>query len=100
LEKADVEKAKILLLFGYSGAGKSTLANALVNFHFGIQPYDTFRLILIDEGEKAKDQTKSITQEVKQYTIAGFGDKPPLIIIDTPGYADTRGSTQDINTDL
>jgi len=29
------------------------------------------------------------------YYVKGYGDKPPLILIDTPGFGDTRGIEYD-----
>jgi len=37
-----------------------------------------------------------MTEEVITYHIEECGQNPPLIVIDTPGFGDTRGPTQDV----
>ncbi len=38
-----------------------------------------------------KAQALSQTDEVKSYEIEAYGGRPALIVIDTPGFGDTRG---------
>lgn len=37
-----------------------------------------------------------MTDDVIQYHIEGTDKNPPLIVIDTPGFGDTRGPAQDL----
>jgi hypothetical protein len=38
---------------------------------------------------------ESITDDVITYYMEEYGQNPPLIVIDTPGFGDTRGPAQD-----
>lgn len=86
----------VTVFTGPSGAGKSTQINAFVSYMLGGDIDDTARLIMIDDS-KAK-QSSSVTQLVTCYRLrpltAEFQGKT-LIIVDTPGYADTRGPERD-----
>ena len=42
-----------------------------------------------------KSQAFSQKTEVKYYNIRSIGNYPPVKIIDTPGYGDTRGIERD-----
>jgi len=88
-------KSKVLLIIGQTGHGKTTFINALVNIYLGITFNDQFRYLLV-ENEKKK-HTESITKEIIIYKIRpkkGL-NFPPLIIIDTPGFGDTKGEKED-----
>ena len=81
---------KILLFFGEINCGKTTLINSLVNALCDIQLQDNFRYIITEEfiqDTKKINSTKNITI----YNLDGFKDKPPITIIDTPGFG---GETQ------
>ena len=88
---------KILMVVGQTGSGKTTLLNSLINALCGIQLQDNFRYIIIDEFAKdsgvidPKTQAKSRTSYVTAYNIDSFNDNPPITIIDTPGFGDSRG---------
>ena len=88
---------KILMVVGQTGSGKTTLLNSMINALCGIQLEDDFRYIIIDELAKdsgvddPKTQSKSRTSYVTAYNIDSFNDNPPITIIDTPGFGDSRG---------
>ena len=89
--------SKVLLVIGQSGHGKTTFINALVNIYLGITINDTFRYLLV--LNENNNQTQSITKEITIYKIRpkkGL-NFPPLILIDTPGFGDTKGEKEDKN---
>ena len=70
----------------------------MVNYIYNVQFDDKFRLKLITEKEKKGGQAVSQTDVVSAYFI----DKPKgakidydLVVLDTPGFGDTRGIEQD-----
>ncbi|KAL1279581.1 hypothetical protein QQF64_026254 [Cirrhinus molitorella] len=88
---------KTIMMIGATGAGKTTLINSMINYILGVQWEDDFRFVLIDEG-KQKSQAESQTSEITAYQINrmdGFQIPYSLIIVDTPGFGDTRGISQD-----
>ena len=87
-------RAISLMVVGQTGSGKTTLLNSFVNYLLGIQLEDDFRYKIIFE-ENDVEQSKSVTQNVNIYNIAAHGRFPPIKIIDTPGYGDTRGIKRD-----
>lgn len=91
---------KVVMLMGATGAGKSTQVNAMVNYVLGVDYNDTFRFILIYDETK-KSQAHSQTSFITTYTLYwqdGFKIPYNLVIIDTPGFGDTRGIEQDEKT--
>jgi hypothetical protein len=94
---------KTIMILGATGAGKSTMINALVNYYYGVQWDDSFRLKLIteeDEGDAgiAKSQAKSQTSWSTAYTLhnqPGCSLPFTLTIIDTPAYRDSEGIQRD-----
>lgn len=88
---------KVLMVMGATGAGKSTLINGMVNFILGVQHKDSFRFKLICDETK-ESQAHSQTSVITAYTFywqEGFVIPYNLIIIDTPGFGDTRGLDRD-----
>ena len=88
---------KILLLIGPSGCGKSTMINGIINYIFGIEWTDEFRLKLIHD-ESSLSQAHSQTTWITSYTFywqEGFPFPYTLTVVDTPGFGDTRGIKQD-----
>ena len=83
-----------LMVVGQTGSGKTTLLNSLINFVMGIQLNDTFRYYLINE-ETGRNQSESQTSDVTIYYIKAYNGFPPLKIVDTPGFGDTRGIQED-----
>lgn len=88
---------RVLMVVGATGAGTSTLINGIINYVFGVQWEDDFRLKLIVD-EVGRSQTQSQTEWITAYTIywqEGFPVAYTLTIIDTPGFGDTRGLERD-----
>lgn len=88
---------KTIMLMGATGSGKTTLINGMINYILGVKWSDSCRLNLIHE-QTNKTQAESQTSEVTAYQIHHQNDfQVPysVTIIDTPGFGDTRGITQD-----
>uniref|UniRef100_A0A3P9NIE2 Septin-type G domain-containing protein n=1 Tax=Poecilia reticulata TaxID=8081 RepID=A0A3P9NIE2_POERE len=86
---------KTILVVGETGTGKSTLIDALINHAMGVKFEDQVWFKVIEEEEKS--QTASQTSDVKVYQVYEGKALPfSLTIIDTPGYADTRGIERDV----
>ena len=81
------------MVVGETGNGKTTLLNSLINYILGVKFEDKFRYKIIVEN--LSSQSMSQTDEVSIYYIASHKNYPPLKIIDTPGFGDTRGLTRD-----
>ena len=92
----DEEKSKYIsmMVVGQTGSGKTTLLNGFINFYMGINFNDDFRYILINEDERI-NQAHSQTSDVNIYNIISYNNYPPIKIIDTPGFGDTRGLKYD-----
>ena len=58
---------KIILVCGKKVAGKSTLINSLMNYIYGVQIGDNFRLKLIEEKKKTGGYTDSCTDHVNEH---------------------------------
>ena len=86
--------SKSMMVVGQTGCGKTTLLNSLVNYLTGINFDDNFRYKIIDEGPNV-NHAKSVTSEVNIYYIHSHNGHPPIKIIDTPGFGDTRGIEMD-----
>ena len=83
-----------MMVVGQTGSGKTTLLNGFINYYMGINYNDDFRYILIKEDERI-NQGHSQTSEVNIYNIISYNNHPPIKIIDTPGFGDTRGLKYD-----
>ena len=97
-ELGPMEQAWVCLLTGEMGAGKSTHLNAMVNWLFGVEWDDPFRLLLVDDSEQRTES--GITPQSTVYRIRHLPGMPvdqSLILIDSPGFAATPPSLQ---TDL
>ena len=90
--------AKYLVVLGETGVGKSRFLDCLTNYLQGVRRDHDFRLQLIPE-ESADDETTSQTQSTTTYVIESLIGTPPLVVIDTRGYADTKGTAEDEKTD-
>ena len=88
-------KAVIFMVVGQTGCGKTTLLNSFINYLLGIEIEDDFRYEIIHESF-GTSQSISQTSEVTVYNIKGINGLPPIQIIDTPGFGDTRGIKQDM----
>ncbi|XP_067833753.1 uncharacterized protein, partial [Heptranchias perlo] len=88
---------RTIMVRGATGSGKTTLINGMINYILGVEWEDNFRYKLIHEGtgrSQAESQTSSITA-YQLHHQEGFKIDYSLTIIDTPGFGDTRGITQD-----
>ena len=95
-EDNDLINCKTIMVVGQTGSGKTTLLNSLVNFVVGIEFKDPIRYIIIEETKgKIVNEANSQTSDVNVYYIQRHGIYPPLRIIDTPGFGDTRGIKYD-----
>ena len=97
------KETKVIMIVGCTGAGKSTLIDAITNHIIGVDFADDFRFRLINpsntvteasKGHHASSQTGWVTAYELRYQ-EGFQVDHNLVIIDTPGYGDTRGIGQD-----
>ena len=92
-------ETKSIILLGATGAGKTCLINALVNHLLDVHFEDGYRYILKDEtGDKPKSMAESQTDYVVGYLIyvsPGSKWQYNFLIIDTPGFNDSRGEEQD-----
>ncbi|XP_069162926.1 uncharacterized protein [Procambarus clarkii] len=90
---------KVILLVGATGTGKTTLINAMVNYIYCIDYTDNFRLILIDDKNAPKrSQAESQTDLITAYSfyqLPGMPFEYNYVLIDTPGFGDTRGIQRD-----
>lgn len=85
-----LQKCKSLIVIGETGSGKTTLLNCLINYLMEIKKEDDFRYIIIDENNIKKEED-SHTLNINSYFILPINkDIPPIKIIDTPGFGDTR----------
>ena len=93
------ERAKYIVVMGETGTGKTTFLNSLTNYMMDIQQEDDFRYHLVVE-DPSVSQANSQTSEVNIYAVRPKSEHvPPLVIIDTPGYGDTRGIEKDKEID-
>ena len=91
---------KVVMIVGSTGSGKSTMINAVVNYMFGIDWDDQYRLKLINEAASGHvvNQAVSQTGMITAYTIhhqPWFTVPYTLTIVDTPGFGDTGGLKRD-----
>ena len=94
LSVEDLAMSHTILVVGQTGSGKTTLLNSLINYLLKIKVEDPFRYKVIVEATN-KSQAFSQTSEVNVYQIAKHNGFPPLLIVDTPGFGDTRGIQYD-----
>ncbi|XP_071522755.1 uncharacterized protein [Panulirus ornatus] len=85
---------KSVLLLGETGAGKTSIINAMVNHLFGVALEDNFRFQLKDyTGSDDKHQVDNQTEYITAYLIyhqTGMHFEGNCVLIDTPGFGDTK----------
>jgi len=92
----DRDKTIVAVFAGCSGHGKSTEINAFVSYLLGGDIDDSARIMVIDD--RGDHGARSVTQYVTCYRIRPFSSLfhgKTLLIVDTPGYGDTRGIERD-----
>ena len=87
-------QALSFMVVGETGCGKTTLLNSFINSLLGVELQDDFRFKIISENFE-RSQAFSQTSNVNYYNIRSVGGYPPVKIIDTPGFGDTRGIKRD-----
>ncbi|KAI1392852.1 uncharacterized protein F4822DRAFT_392399 [Hypoxylon trugodes] len=91
------EKNTIVVVFaGTSGHGKSTQINAFISYLLGGEVDDPARILVIDD--RGAKQSESVTQLVTCFRIRPLSPLfrgKTLLIVDTPGYGDSRGVERD-----
>ncbi|KAI9318882.1 hypothetical protein DFJ73DRAFT_879266 [Zopfochytrium polystomum] len=93
------EKPIHLLVLGPTGAGKSTTINSLINFLFGVKQSDNFRFKVVwEKDERKDDRAGSQTSDIVVYVVPKTILNRKVVIIDTPGFGDTRGLAYDSRT--
>ncbi|PAA84769.1 hypothetical protein BOX15_Mlig027469g1, partial [Macrostomum lignano] len=92
---------KVIMIVGETGSGKTTLINSMVNYLFGVNYDDEFRMRIVadpKEKELSQSQSASQTQWVTSYTFHRHeGSRHPFTftLVDTPGFGDTEGIVND-----
>ncbi|KAH7303384.1 hypothetical protein B0I35DRAFT_365004 [Stachybotrys elegans] len=95
----DTERTAVAVFAGSSGHGKTTQINAFISFLLGGKPSDSARVMVVDD--RLADQSGSVTQCVMCYRIRPFSplfEGKTLLIVDTPGFGDSRGWRRDAFT--
>ena len=87
-------RALSFMVVGETGCGKTTLLNSFINSLLGVEMEDDYRFKIIFE-EFQRTQAMSQTSDVNYYNIRSVDGYPPVRIIDTPGFGDTRGIERD-----
>ncbi|XP_075263316.1 uncharacterized protein LOC142354844 [Convolutriloba macropyga] len=96
----------VIMMVGMTGAGKSLMINNLINYIYGVQYNDAFRFKLIVDDEEMQERdigcgaskASSMTSWVTGYDLEwmpGFGAPYDFTLIDTPGFADSKGIDYD-----
>ncbi|KAF3062915.1 hypothetical protein CFAM422_010440 [Trichoderma lentiforme] len=92
----DSNKTIVAVFTGTSGHGKSTEINAFISYLLGGEADDAARIMVIDD--RGAKQEQSVTKYVTCYQVRPhsprFGGKT-FLIVDTPGYGDSRGIAGD-----
>ncbi|KAI0420229.1 hypothetical protein F5X98DRAFT_361964 [Xylaria grammica] len=95
-EVGDDGKTIVAVFTGASGHGKSTEINAFISYLLGGDLEDSARVLVIDD--RGAKQHGSVTQIVTCFRIrplAPVFKGKTLLIVDTPGFGDSRGIERD-----
>jgi hypothetical protein len=95
----DTERTVVAVFTGSSGHGKTTQINAFISLLLRGKPSDSARVMVVDD--RLADQSGSVTQFVTCYRIRPFSplfEGKTLLIVDTPGFGDSRGWQRDAFT--
>jgi len=100
-----LKATKNIIMVGMTGSGKSLMINYLVNYFYGVEFKDDFRLAMIlkeDEIEEREGNSTSEAESVTSWVTAyqlnwqeGSRTDFNLMLLDTPGFGDTRGIAED-----
>jgi GTP-binding protein EngB required for normal cell division len=100
---------KVIMMVGMTGSGKSLHINNILNYILGVNYSDDFRFKLILEEDELNDrhpsQSRSLAESMTRYVTSyvlnhrtGFRVDYSLVLIDTPGFADSSGIDKDEET--
>jgi hypothetical protein len=100
---AQAKPEKRVLVLGSTGSGKTTWINGITNFLYSVEWMDNFRFKIVTENDEtgsaqANNQAFSQTDFVTSYKFIwqpGFPCEFNMVLIDTPGFGDTRGIKRD-----
>ena len=90
LDENQLKKCKSFVVIGETGSGKTTLLNCLINYLMEIKKVDDFRYIIIDESNISCEKNSHTLNINSYFILPSNKDLPPIKIIDTPGFGDTR----------
>lgn len=97
-----------ILIVGQTGSGKTTFINGISNYLYGVKWEDNCRFKIVSDEDENEDKDKDMkgkndafsqTEYVTAYTLPWQPEFPVpynIVLIDTPGFADTRGFQRDI----
>ena len=89
------KRHRTIMVIGATGTGKTTLLNSMMNYLWQVEYNDPYRFKLVYEQLKAHGQAESVTNKVTAYHLDPPALDYQLTVIDTPGFGDTRGLSQD-----
>ncbi|KAF3206843.1 hypothetical protein TWF192_003049 [Orbilia oligospora] len=94
----DVENTVVAVFIGASGHGKSTEINAFISYLLGGRLDDPADIMVIDDCEVVAEKSCLVTQIVTCFRIRPLSpifNGKTLLIVDTPGYGNSRSFEQD-----
>jgi hypothetical protein len=103
---SDMKPEKHILVVGATGSGKTTWINGIANFVYSVQWADSFRFKVVTEEDETgavsvNRQAHAQTDFATSYKFLwqpGFPRDFHLVVVDTPGFGDTRGIQRDEET--
>ncbi|KAK7743328.1 hypothetical protein SLS62_010651 [Diatrype stigma] len=95
-EVGDHDKTIVAVFTGASGHGKSTEINAFISYLLGGDLEDPARVLVIDDrGAKQYDSVTQIVTCFRIKPLTPIFEGKTLLIVDTPGFGDSRGIERD-----